>query len=256
MSSLLVSPTSGCRKSPSTVSSATLVMYSWARWIGLRVWKPTTVFQPRASNSSRERRGSSRNGAAPGSSGSRARHAHRPGEAGRAVRVQRGDAGVGVLLGAVHQPRLADRVGLEAVGHLEHAQEAAGLVDQLDLVGRADVCELVGGDGERHGHGPREARGQAHVADDHGLVGLAAHEPVEGRHRPDRDEIEVGLLRAPRGSRGDGPRPRRASRRSGRPACRRGARWARGGGRGSNPRSVHVAHRARVQERVGAKAEP
>jgi hypothetical protein len=27
---------------PSTVSSATFVRYSCARWIGLRVWKPTT----------------------------------------------------------------------------------------------------------------------------------------------------------------------------------------------------------------------
>jgi hypothetical protein len=32
-----VSPTSGWMSRPSTVSSATLVRYSWARWIGLRV---------------------------------------------------------------------------------------------------------------------------------------------------------------------------------------------------------------------------
>ena len=48
MSSDLVSPTSGWMKSPSTDSSAALVMYSCARWIGLRVWKPTIVFQPRS----------------------------------------------------------------------------------------------------------------------------------------------------------------------------------------------------------------
>src|SRR6266851_4864443 len=48
MSSLLVSPTRGCRSSPSTISSATFVKYSWARWTGLRVWNPTIVFQPRA----------------------------------------------------------------------------------------------------------------------------------------------------------------------------------------------------------------
>ena len=34
--------------SPSTISSAHLVRYSWARWIGLRVWNATTVFQPRS----------------------------------------------------------------------------------------------------------------------------------------------------------------------------------------------------------------
>jgi hypothetical protein len=60
MSSSLVAPTSGCRKRPSTVSRATLVMYSCARWIGLRVWKPTTVFQPSSSKRAREMAGSSR----------------------------------------------------------------------------------------------------------------------------------------------------------------------------------------------------
>ena len=40
-------------KRPSTISSAALVRYSWARWIGLRVWKPTMVVQPRAANSAR-----------------------------------------------------------------------------------------------------------------------------------------------------------------------------------------------------------
>ncbi len=44
-------------KSPSTHSSAAFVMYSWARWIGLRVWKPTTVFQPRSANAAREAAG-------------------------------------------------------------------------------------------------------------------------------------------------------------------------------------------------------
>ncbi len=46
-------------------------MYSCARWIGLRVWNPTTLCQPRASNSAREARGSSRKGAAAASMGIR-----------------------------------------------------------------------------------------------------------------------------------------------------------------------------------------
>ena len=50
MSSDFVSPTIGWMNSPSTISSADLVMYSCARWIGLRVWNATTVFQPRSSN--------------------------------------------------------------------------------------------------------------------------------------------------------------------------------------------------------------
>ena len=37
-------------KSPSQVSRAALVRYSWARWIGLRVWNATIFFQTRASS--------------------------------------------------------------------------------------------------------------------------------------------------------------------------------------------------------------
>ena len=40
------------------ISSATLVRYSCARWIGLRVWKPTTVCQPRSANVRRVSAGS------------------------------------------------------------------------------------------------------------------------------------------------------------------------------------------------------
>jgi hypothetical protein len=50
MSSDFVSPTIGWMNSPSTSSSAHLVMYSWARWIGLRVWKATTRYQPFSAN--------------------------------------------------------------------------------------------------------------------------------------------------------------------------------------------------------------
>ena len=38
---------------PAVISSAHLVRYSWARWIGLRVWNAATVFQPFAANASR-----------------------------------------------------------------------------------------------------------------------------------------------------------------------------------------------------------
>src|SRR5919106_1719168 len=48
MSSSFVSPTIGWMKRPSTISRAALVRYSCARWIGLRVWKPTIVSQPLA----------------------------------------------------------------------------------------------------------------------------------------------------------------------------------------------------------------
>src|SRR4051812_18614783 len=42
MSSDFVAPTRGWIIRPSQISSAAFVMYSCARWIGLRVWKPTT----------------------------------------------------------------------------------------------------------------------------------------------------------------------------------------------------------------------
>jgi hypothetical protein len=41
MSPFLVSPTSGWIRRPSQISWAHLQTYSWARWIGLRVWKAT-----------------------------------------------------------------------------------------------------------------------------------------------------------------------------------------------------------------------
>ncbi len=44
--------------SPSTVSSAHFVRYSCARWIGFRVWNPTTRFQPRSAKSARVSAGS------------------------------------------------------------------------------------------------------------------------------------------------------------------------------------------------------
>ncbi len=44
---------------PSTTSSAAFVTYSCARWIGLRVWNPTTRFQPRSANAARVCSGSS-----------------------------------------------------------------------------------------------------------------------------------------------------------------------------------------------------
>ena len=49
----LVGPTSGCSSSPSTISSAHFMRYSCARWTGLRVWKPTTVAQPRSAKAAR-----------------------------------------------------------------------------------------------------------------------------------------------------------------------------------------------------------
>ena len=54
MSPALVLPISGWMKSPSQVSSAAFVRYSWARWIGLRVWKATIRFQPRSAKALRD----------------------------------------------------------------------------------------------------------------------------------------------------------------------------------------------------------
>ena len=116
MSPFLVSPISGCRKSPSETSSAALVRYSWARWIGLRVWKATIRFQPRSANSLRDSLG-------------REVAAHerllvvgrgvgldRAGEAAVALLADRGDAGVLVVGRAVDLLGLALDVALEDLG--------------------------------------------------------------------------------------------------------------------------------------------
>src|SRR3954468_22646991 len=85
MSSPLVSPTSGWIIRPSTVSSAPLVRYSCARWIGLRVWKPTTRFQPRSANVRRVSAGSSASSGKGGGARARGGGARGGGGGGRRV---------------------------------------------------------------------------------------------------------------------------------------------------------------------------
>src|ERR1700721_2652373 len=64
---LLVSPTRGWMSRPSVISRAHLVRYSWARWMGLRVWKAATVCQPLAAKASRVLAGGRRYSANSGS---------------------------------------------------------------------------------------------------------------------------------------------------------------------------------------------
>ena len=126
-SSPLVTPESGWSSSPSTCSSATLVRYSWARCTGLRVWNPTTVDQPRSANAARVSAG------VEGTSPARLRgDPDRPGDHGRSLREQRGDAGMRLVGGAVHLARLGLEVAIVDLGDRERAEQMTAVVAQGD----------------------------------------------------------------------------------------------------------------------------
>ena len=167
--------------------------YSCARWIGLRVWNPTTRFQPR---SAKIRRVSAGSRASSGNSGCGAlEHGHAPREVQRLLRVQASDAGMRVVGRAEALLRLALLVVLEGLLDLEHGDGPAGLVREGDAVSRRRRV-----DGEADGKRPRKPAREVHLLDD-ALVVRLAHEALERRERARGDHVEVGEL--PRGERDD-----------------------------------------------------
>ena len=170
---------------PSTVSSATLVRYSCARWIGFRVWKPTTRRQPRSANSARvsaihRELGEGRLGPV--------EDRDAPGEVERMLRVEPRDAGVGVVGRAEAVLGLALLVVLVDLLDLEHGQRAALLVGEDDAV---TLRSLVDRQADRQR--PGQAAGEPHLLDD-ALVVLLVHEPLERRERAGGKHVEVGNL--------------------------------------------------------------
>ena len=198
-----VSPTSGWISRPSTVSSATFVRYSCARWIGLRVWKPTTRLQPRSANAA------PRLGRVERELGELRRrpleHGHPAGEVHRLLLEEPRDAGM-------------LRVG-RAVGELRLALLVV-VVDAPRRRGRRPACRTRRrARPGRPAAAPSTARqtGSAHgrpfasrMSSSTRLVVVPAHEALERRERARREHVEVGELA--RGQRG---RPRATSRSSG-----------------------------------------
>ena len=160
--------------------------YSCARWIGLRVWKPATRFQPRRENSARVADGSSARSGNGASGRSKTVHAARQ-VRGR-LRVDARDARVGLLGRAEAQLGLAAAVVAERLGDVEHGHGGAVLVDQRDA-----IAARRGLDGQRHGQRPERAVGEAHLLD-HAVVVRLAHEALERRERARGDHVEVGDL--------------------------------------------------------------
>ena len=189
MSPALVLPISGWIMSPSVISSAALVTYSWARWIGLRVWKATIRFQPRSSNafldsaglSSARVKASSWSGSSSTSIG--------PGDAARALLVDRGDARDAPCRSFRRRSRPPLEVALEDLVDVEPAERLAFVARELDRVALRDV--EVGGQGDRDR--PVLAAGQRHVLDD-ALPVLGALGAGEGREAAVADHLEVGGL--------------------------------------------------------------
>src|SRR5215212_4632809 len=106
----LVGPTSGCSSSPSTISRAHFIRYSWARWTGLRVWNPTTLVQPRSAKAARVWAGvRARDRTGQRLEDGLDRAGHGPGRG----RQHPGHTGVGGVGGAVDELGLGPAVALE-----------------------------------------------------------------------------------------------------------------------------------------------
>jgi hypothetical protein len=194
MSPALVSPTSGWISSPSQISRAHLVMYSWARWIGFRVWNATT-----AASRARRRRPCLGRGATKIHErlGAVRIHAERDDldgtrDAGVTLLHHLGHARVGVVLGAEDVGDLELLVVGVDLLHGDHALE-----DAVGAIQRAAVADLRGAGrvhGEQDGDRPDVAVGQRHVPADGFEVGLA-HETREGAVATVPDQFEIaGLL--------------------------------------------------------------
>ena len=171
---------------PSTVSSAPFVRYSCARWIGFRVWKPTTRRQPRSSKALRVSAGSR---ASSGNGGLRA-HEDRDlaGEIERVLRVEARDSGMRLVGRPEAALGLALLVVLEDLLDLEDGQRSSAAVGERDAV----PCGR-GLDGEADRERPGEPVREVHVLDD-ALVVVAAHESLERRERSRGEHVQVGHL--------------------------------------------------------------
>ena len=185
-SSDFVSPTSGWMRSPSTVSSAHLVRYSCARWIGLRVWKPTTRFQPRSAKSARVSRGSLCSSGNDGSEPLEDRH--RAGDVVVRLAVEPRDARMSVVGRSEAALRLALLVVVVDLLDLEDGERPAALVGEGDPVSARLVL-----DGEADRERPRKAAREAHVLD-HALVVGRRHEARQRRERSRGEHVQVGQL--------------------------------------------------------------
>ena len=171
---------------PSTTSSAALVTYSCARWIGLRVWKPTTRFQPRSAKAARVCCGIERE---LGEGRLQAlEDGHLAGQVLPGLAVQARDAGVCLLRRAEAQLGLVPGVVGEHLAHVERGEQRAVLRGQRDALAAGRL-----GDGERHGERPDGAVRELHALDDALVVG-APHEAAQGGEGAARQHVEIGDL--------------------------------------------------------------
>ncbi len=172
---------------PSTVSSAPFVRYSWARWIGFRVWKPTTRFQPRSAKAARVSAGSSASSGKLDSA--RSNTVTGPPRYSGVLLVEPRDARMRVLGRAVAALGLA-----RLVVPVDVSSTSSTATVRPVLVGERDAVALRR---LRHGEADRQRPGQAerepHLGDDPLVVGLA-HEALERRERARGDHVEVAQL--------------------------------------------------------------
>ena len=154
---------------PSTVSSAHLVRYSWARWIGFRV-----VVEGR-------RQGEVVVGLDASA------------ESPRTGFEYGGDAGMGGVVGAEEGDHVGVGLGAVELGLDDAPHERAFGVAQVDRGGALDALRRLVVERRRDRERPELAGGHPHALDDRAMVGLAG-EGVERRVGAPRQEAEVGAV--------------------------------------------------------------
>ena len=165
-------------------------MYSCARWIGLRVWKPTTVFQPRSANAARDASGR-QDVVARTPAGAREGRPRAPGPAMQRLpsAISAATPGCAVVGRAVDVARLALEVALEDLLDRQHAQQApvGRLQRQLVALGGVDAGR------ERDRDAPGQSVGEAHLVHDP-LPVVGALEAAQRAEAAHRQQLQVRRL--------------------------------------------------------------
>jgi citrate synthase len=104
--------------------------------------------------------------------------------------VKRGDARMGLVIGAVDLARLVLLVAPVGLLDVDDAEDEAVAVAQGGAGAGAELTFAGRVNGEVHGDGPGEAAGERHVIDDGAVAGFA-HEAAERAEAPIREQLEV-----------------------------------------------------------------
>ena len=112
-----------------------------------------------------------------------------------ALPVEASHARVRRLCGLVDLGCLKFLVIAKLLGQFQDAHQMIGALrgalDQGNFLTFMEGVSLLAGNGQRHGHGPRQPIGQAHILQ-HRLVGQLVHESGQRTKSADGDHLQIG----------------------------------------------------------------